>query len=212
MVALALYRIRNAEQVQLRVPISETLLQLDRCQLLKMLQYLISEHYTQVLPTAQNLADQLLDRSSQLNRIDGAPDPTAGAAIDQKNCWHLNEQQVTDQVHECLKNNSFSQPNLVLALFVKVRKLIEFFPPTQSEPFFLSFGQVKEMLRVRDSNASRMLQLITEQFLADPRLKTLRSQVSLRLDCQKMKCQIKFSFFCFRMCTCRKSSASCGSS
>jgi hypothetical protein len=124
-VALALYRIRNAEHVQLRVPLSETLLQLDRCQLLKLVQYLISDHYTQVLPTAQSLADQLLDRKSQLNRIDGAPDPTAGASADQTNCWHLNEQQISEQVKQCLEMCSYHQYNrILLALFIKVK----FFP------------------------------------------------------------------------------------
>ncbi|KAI1280386.1 Zinc finger SWIM domain-containing protein 4 [Halotydeus destructor] len=41
-VALALYRIRNPHLVKLRVPISETLLQLDRQQLQKLLQYMIA--------------------------------------------------------------------------------------------------------------------------------------------------------------------------
>lgn len=59
-VALSLYRIRNAESVRLRVPISETLLQMDRQQLQKFVQYLISEHHTEVLPTAQKLADEIL--------------------------------------------------------------------------------------------------------------------------------------------------------
>jgi hypothetical protein len=33
------------------------------------------------------------------------------------------------------------------------------------------------MLRAKDSNGARMLRLITEQFLADPRLPIWRSQV-----------------------------------
>lgn len=28
----------------------------------------------------------------------GAPDPTAGASIDDENCWHLDEEQVQEQV------------------------------------------------------------------------------------------------------------------
>lgn len=36
--------------------------------------------------------------------------------------------------------------------------------------------QVREMLRARDSNGARMLTLITEQFLADPRLVVWKSQ------------------------------------
>ena len=38
------------------------------------------------------------------------------------------------------------------------------------------FRQVREMLRARDSNGSRMLMLITEQFLADPHLILWKSQ------------------------------------
>ena len=37
-------------------------------------------------------------------------------------------------------------------------------------------GQVREMLRAQDSNGSRMLALMTEQFLVDPRLLLWRSQ------------------------------------
>lgn len=36
--------------------------------------------------------------------------------------------------------------------------------------------KVREMLRARDSNGARMLTLITEQFLADPRLVVWKSQ------------------------------------
>ena len=70
-VALSLYRIRRAESVQLRVPISETLLQMSREQLQKFAQYLISEHHTEVLPTAQNIADKILCAKSEINLLPG---------------------------------------------------------------------------------------------------------------------------------------------
>lgn len=38
------------------------------------------------------------------------------------------------------------------------------------------FAKVREMLRARDSNGSRMLTLITDQFLADPRLLLWKTQ------------------------------------
>lgn len=38
------------------------------------------------------------------------------------------------------------------------------------------YFQVREMLRMRDSNGARMLTLITEQFMADPRLSLWRQQ------------------------------------
>ncbi|GBP13962.1 Zinc finger SWIM domain-containing protein 4 [Eumeta japonica] len=94
-VALALYRIRNADSVRLRVPISETLLQMDRQQLQKFVQYLIAEHHTEVLPTAQRLADEVLQARSAINRICGAPDPTAGPPPDAHHAWHLDEQQAS---------------------------------------------------------------------------------------------------------------------
>lgn len=51
--------------------ISETLLQMDRQQLQKFVQYLISEHHTEVLPTAQKLADEILQQKSEINQIPG---------------------------------------------------------------------------------------------------------------------------------------------
>ena len=50
---------------------AETLLQMDRQQLQKLVQYLVSEHHTAVLPTAQRLADQILQPGHPINRIQG---------------------------------------------------------------------------------------------------------------------------------------------
>lgn len=52
--------------------VSETLLQMDRQQLQKFVQYLISEHHTEVLPTAQKLADEILQQRSEINQIPGS--------------------------------------------------------------------------------------------------------------------------------------------
>nr|XP_025037572.1 zinc finger SWIM domain-containing protein 5 [Pelodiscus sinensis] len=70
-VALSLYRIRKPEQVKLRLPISETLFQMNRDQLQKFVQYLITEHHTEVLPTAQKLADDILSSNSEINQTHG---------------------------------------------------------------------------------------------------------------------------------------------
>lgn len=48
---------------------TETLLQMDRQQLQKFVQYLISEHHTEVLPTAQKLADEILQQRSEINQV-----------------------------------------------------------------------------------------------------------------------------------------------
>ncbi|XP_016073462.1 PREDICTED: zinc finger SWIM domain-containing protein 4 isoform X2 [Miniopterus natalensis] len=154
-VALSLYRIRHAYQVELRLPISETLSQMNRDQLQKFVQYLISAHHTEVLPTAQRLADEILLLGSEINLVHGAPDPTAGAGIEDANCWHLDEEQIQEQVKQLLSNGGYYGASQQLrSMFCKVR----------------------EMLRMRDSNGARMLILMTEQFLQDPRLALWRQQ------------------------------------
>lgn len=50
------------------------------------------------------------------------------------------------------------------------------FNSTSSRQLGALFAKVKEMLRARDGNGARMLRLITEQFLDDPRLVIWRAQ------------------------------------
>nr|XP_033780568.1 zinc finger SWIM domain-containing protein 4 isoform X2 [Geotrypetes seraphini] len=154
-VALSLHRIRNPRLVELRLPISETLSQMNRDQLQKFVQYLISAHHTEVLPTAQRLADQILMLGSEINRVHGAPDPTAGAGIEDDNCWHLDGEQIQEQVKQLLSNGGYYGASKQLQSM---------------------FNKVREMLRMRDSNGARMLILMTEQFLEDPRLALWRQQ------------------------------------
>nr|XP_010327753.1 zinc finger SWIM domain-containing protein 4 isoform X1 [Saimiri boliviensis boliviensis] len=154
-VALSLHRIRHARQVELRLPISETLSQMNRDQLQKFVQYLISAHHTEVLPTAQRLADEILLLGSEINLVHGAPDPTAGAGIEDANCWHLDEEQIQEQVKQLLSNGGYYGA---------------------SQQLRSMFSKVREMLRMRDSNGARMLILMTEQFLQDPRLALWRQQ------------------------------------
>ena len=45
---------------------------MDRQQLQKFVQYLIAEHHTEVLPTAQKLADEILQQRSEINLIPGS--------------------------------------------------------------------------------------------------------------------------------------------
>eukprot|EP00066_Takifugu_rubripes_P003107 XP_003965449.1 PREDICTED: zinc finger SWIM domain-containing protein 6-like [Takifugu rubripes] len=160
-VALSLYRVRKPEQVKLRLPISETLFQMNRDQLQKFVQYLITVHHTEVLPTAQKLADEILSQNSEINQVHGAPDPTAGASVDDENCWHLDEEQVQEQVKLFLSQGGYHGSGKQLNLL---------------------FSKVREMLKMRDSNGARMLALITEQFMGDPRLVLWRQQGTTMTD------------------------------
>ena len=83
-VATCLARIKNKNSMTVHMPVSDSLNTLDREQLLKFSQYLLSEHQNEpVVETAQKLLDKLLSRQNQeqeedINKIAGAPDPTAG--------------------------------------------------------------------------------------------------------------------------------------
>ncbi|CAG9766418.1 unnamed protein product [Ceutorhynchus assimilis] len=149
---------------------------MDRQQLQKFVQYLIAEHHTEVLPTAQKLADEILQQRSEINQIAGAPDPTAGAAADDAHSWHLDENQVCEQVRSYLAQGAYYNANKQLnSLFSKVR----------------------EMLRAQDSNGARMLTLITEQFLQDPRLQLWKSQGTPMTDkCRQLWDQLGSLWVC----------------
>lgn len=57
-------------QVKLRAPVSESLSRLQRDQLQKFAQYLISELPQQILPTAQRLIDEILSsQTSDINTV-----------------------------------------------------------------------------------------------------------------------------------------------
>lgn len=139
---MALYRIHKPFAVELRPPISDTLLEFDRGQLQKLVQYLIGEHHVQILPTLQRLADDLLNKRSSINLLDGAPDPTAGACTFTRSDWHLNEERIKAQVRDLVRSVSMLEAKQIILLFYKVI----------------------EMLKIRDTNAPRFLHLITQQF------------------------------------------------
>lgn len=54
--------------------------------------------------------------------VSGAPDPTAGASIDDDNCWHLDEEQVREQVKQFLSQGGYYGSGKQLnSMFAKVR-------------------------------------------------------------------------------------------
>ena len=65
------YHWSTVQLSHLAVFVAETLLQMSREQLQKFAQYLIAEHHTEVLPTAQRLADEILQSQSEINKLAG---------------------------------------------------------------------------------------------------------------------------------------------
>ena len=60
---------------------------MDRQQLQKFAQYLIAEHHTEVLPTAQRLADEILRQRSEINRIQGEKSGAQGHGVSCGGTW-----------------------------------------------------------------------------------------------------------------------------
>lgn len=89
-IAVCLNRLHNSEGIIQRPQISESLSRLDRNQLQKFAQFLISELPQQILPIATRLLDDLLlNKNSKINLSLGAPDPTAGPGAFEKSNWLL---------------------------------------------------------------------------------------------------------------------------
>ncbi|CAL8258536.1 unnamed protein product [Lota lota] len=177
-VALCLFRIHNASAVCLRAPVSESLSRLQRDQLQKFAQYLISELPQQILPTAQRLLDELLSsQSTAINTVCGAPDPTAGPSASDQSTWYLDESTLRDNIKKTL--HKFCGPSPVVFSDVNSMYLSSTEPPAaaewacllrplrgrEPEGIWNLLSIVQEMFKRRDSNAAPLLYILTEQCL-----------------------------------------------
>ncbi|XP_013381125.1 zinc finger SWIM domain-containing protein 8 [Lingula anatina] len=176
-VALCLFRIHQATSVCLRAPVSESLSRLQRDQLQKFAQYLISELPQQILPTAQRLLDELLSsQQNAINTVYGAPDPTAGPSASEHTAWCLDETTLRQNIRKTLAKFSLTT-NMV---YSDVNYLSSTAPPAaaeyqsllrplrgrEPEGMWNLLSIVREMLRRHDSNAVPLLEILTEEVLA----------------------------------------------
>lgn len=176
-VAVCLYRIHCSAKVSLRAPVSESLTRLQRDQLQKFAQYLISELPQQILPTAQRLLDELLSvQPTTINTVCGAPDPTAGASINDQTNWYLDEKTLHENIKKILTKFCLPTP----MVFSDVNYLTNSAPPAaaewssllrplrgrEPEGMWNLLSIVREMYRRCDRNAIRLLEVITEEVMA----------------------------------------------
>lgn len=175
-VAVCLFRIHQPSMVRQRAPVSETLSRLHRDQLQKFAQYLITELPQQILPTAQRLLDDLLSsQESDINKYQGAPDPTAGPSASEQTSWCLDESTLHENVKKTLVK--FCVPSPVV--FSDVNFLTATAPPAaaewqsllrplrgrEPEGMWNLLSIVREMFRRSDSNAIPLLEIITDEVL-----------------------------------------------
>uniref|UniRef100_A0ABD2X903 SWIM-type domain-containing protein n=1 Tax=Trichogramma kaykai TaxID=54128 RepID=A0ABD2X903_9HYME len=176
-VAVCLHRIHMPGQVCLRAPVSESLSRLQREQLQKFAQYLISELPQQILPTAQRLLDELLSATpSAINTYCGAPDPTAGASANDQTSWYLDEKTLHDNIKKILIKFCVPAP----IVFSDVNYLSTTAPPAaaewssllrplrgrEPEGMWNLLSIVREMFKRTDRNAIPLLEIITEECMA----------------------------------------------
>lgn len=163
--------------MSLRAPVSESLTRLQRDQLQKFAQYLISELPQQILPTAQRLLDELLSsQPTTINTVCGAPDPTAGASINDLTNWYLDEKTLHDNIAKILIKFCMPTP----MVYSDVNYLSNSAPPAaaewssllrplrgrEPEGMWNLLSIVREMYRRCDRNAIRLLEIITEECMS----------------------------------------------
>ncbi|XP_065577642.1 zinc finger SWIM domain-containing protein 8 homolog isoform X2 [Artemia franciscana] len=176
-VAVSLFRIGQGQQVALRLPISESLLRLDRSKFQKFAQYLLSELPRSVLPIAQGLLDDLLrSDDTEINMTRGAPDPTAGGLAGEASSWCMDTQMLVDNMRKILIKFCVPSPTV----FSDVNYLSTSAPPAASEYTSLLrplrgrepegmwnlLQIVRELFKRRDGNAVPLLQTVTLECLS----------------------------------------------
>ncbi|EDO29443.1 predicted protein, partial [Nematostella vectensis] len=179
-IALCLFRIHHPSLVCLRAPVSEYLSRLGRDQLQKFAQYLISELPQQILPTAQRLLDELLSsQESAINKVSGAPDPTAGPAEADPCRWWLDEKALHESVRKMLAR--FCGPGPLIFSDVNALYLSATAPPTaaewsnllrplrgrEPEGMWNLLYIVRELFHRGDANAVSLLSILTEECLSN---------------------------------------------
>ncbi|CAK9300615.1 unnamed protein product [Gordionus sp. m RMFG-2023] len=179
-VALCLFRIHNANLVKYRVPISESLSRLQREQLQKALQYLISKLPRQILPTAQEILEELLTPHSKINTLSGAPDITAGGSTQESPSWFLDEALLHDSIKKTLYKLCIPTP----MVFSDVNYLSASAPPAalewsnllrplrgrEPEGMWNLLYIVAETFKKKDGNAVKLLEIITQECLNSDRI------------------------------------------
>lgn len=175
-IAVCLQRIGRPNEVTLRAPISESLSRLHRDQLQKFAQYLISELPKQILPTAQKLLDDLLDsQQSRINSLRGAPDPTAGASINEHTAWFLDASVLHENIRKILlklcipspivcsdvNNLSSNTPTAAAEWQALMRPL----RGKEPEGIWNLMAIIREMMKRGDCNAVPLLRIVTQEIM-----------------------------------------------
>jgi len=175
-VAVCLQRIRKPSETKLRAPVSESLQRLEKNQLQKFAQYLINELPQQILPAAQKLLDELLSGDdASINKNPAAPDPTAGALLNEQTSWCLDYTHLGLDIHRILLKQCTAQPTVcsdIQSLHVtappattEYTQLLRPIRGREPEGIWNLISIVGEMMKRRDLNLFPLLEIMTDEIM-----------------------------------------------
>lgn len=218
-VAVCLQRIRRPQDVTLRAPVSESLQRLEKNQLQKFAQYLINELPQQILPAAQKLLDELLSGDEAvINQNPAAPDPTAGATINEQTSWCLDDTHLSTNIQKILLKQCTAQPTVcsdVAALHICVppaaneySQLLRPIRGREPEGLWNLISIVGEMMKRRDSNFFLLLEIMTQEVLRCDKVVTwwfetkvsLHSGSTIHYSTTKSNSQCTSQYSCSNFC------------
>lgn len=191
-VAVCLNRIRKPNEVALRAPVSESLQRLEKNQLQKFAQYLINELPQQILPAAQKLLDELLSGDEAIiNQNPAAPDPTAGATVNEQTKWCLDVTHLSVDVRKILNRQCATQTTVccdVQSLHKSAphsvneySQLLRTIRGREPEGIWNLITIVGEMMKRRDSNFFLILEILTKEILTYEKIATWWLETSISL-------------------------------
>lgn len=218
-VAVCLQRIRQPNDVTLRAPVSESLQRLEKNQLQKFAQYLINELPQQILPAAQKLLDELLSGDDAvINQNPAAPDPTAGATINEQTSWCLDDSHLSQDIRKILLKQCTAQPTVcsdIQALHTiappaatEYTQLLRPIRGREPEGLWNLISIVGEMMRRRDSNFFLLLEIMTSEVLDCDKIVTwwfetkvsLHSGSTIHYSCPRNNSQSTSQYSCSNFC------------
>lgn len=218
-VAVCLQRIRKPNDVTLRAPVSEYLQRLDKNQLQKFAQYLINEFPQQILPAAQKLLDELLSSDDAIiNQNPAAPDPTAGATINEQTSWCLDDTHLSLDIQKILLKQCTAQPTICSdvqalsstppAVTNEYSQLLRPIRGREPEGLWNLISIVGDLMKRRDSNFILLLEIMTFEVLSYDKIVTwwfetkisLHSGSAIHYSCPKNTVQSTSQYSCSNFC------------
>ncbi|OWF54406.1 Zinc finger SWIM domain-containing protein 8 [Mizuhopecten yessoensis] len=181
-IAVILHRIRHTDTISVHAPVTETLSTLTRDQLQKLLQYAINEDPAGILGRVFQHIDALRDATSDMNSLQGAPDPTFGVSIDDKLTWSLSLDLLKKNLMEDLRLGYKSYPDSCNI----VEKMKSIF-------FDQYFQRVMELMEKEEPAAAREV-LVT---IAESVLDVINNQRSPSNMLKRILCDCERLFSCF---------------